>query len=79
MQTARDITASPPGRARLATTPAPTGSMTVAKAIGTVRLTCCSATTIGAVVAKMTSGASASNSAASLRMRSGSELLAPQR
>ena len=35
--------------------------------------------TIGAVVAKTTSGASVSNSAASLRMRSGSELLAPQR
>ena len=71
--------ALPPGRARLATKPAPTGSMTPTKAIGTVRLRRCSTTTIGAVAAKTTSGVNASKSAASLRMRSGSRLLAPQR
>ena len=32
----------PPGRARLATRPAPTGSATCANTIGTVRVACCS-------------------------------------
>src|SRR5262245_16343513 len=49
----------PPGRARLATNPAPTGPMSPANTIGTLRVACCSATTIGVVLAKMTSGASA--------------------
>ena len=71
--------ALPPGRARLVTTPAPTGSSTPTKAIGTVRLACCSAATIGAVVAMTTSGASATSSAASLRMRSASKLSNAQR
>src|SRR5262249_55401236 len=33
----------PPGRARLATTPMPTGSPTCANTMGTVRVACCSA------------------------------------
>src|SRR5262249_35748590 len=56
-------------RARLATKPAPTGSMTTTNTIGTVRV----ASSNGAVVAvpvpaTRTSGASATNSAACLRM-----------
>ena len=35
--------ALPPGRARLSTTPAPTGSIACGKTIGTVRVTCCTA------------------------------------
>ena len=34
----------PPGRARLATTPTPTGSLIPTNTIGTVRVACCSAT-----------------------------------
>src|SRR5262249_36716290 len=55
------------------------GSTAAAKMMGTARLTCCSASTIGTDAAKTTSGARANNSAAPLRMRSGSKLLAPQR
>ena len=40
--------ALPPGRARLATKPPPTGSIVVTNTIGTVRLACCSAPTIDA-------------------------------
>src|SRR5438132_5904428 len=69
--------AFPPGRARLSTQPPPTGSMVVTNTIGTVRLTCCSAPTIEPAVATMTSGESATNSAAYLRKRSRSP--APQR
>src|SRR5262249_9013489 len=35
----------PPGRARLSTNPAPTGSITVTNTIGTVRVTRCNAST----------------------------------
>ena len=59
----------PPGRARLSTKPAPTGSVTFTNTIGTVRVACCNAATIGRAVARMTSGASATSSAAYLRMR----------
>jgi hypothetical protein len=59
--------ALPPGRARLATKPAPTGSVTPAKTIGKARLTCCSAATLTVPLAKMMSGASATNSVAYLR------------
>jgi hypothetical protein len=41
----------------------------VRNTIGTVRLACCSAPTIEPAVATMTSGASATNSAAYLRKR----------
>ena len=56
----------PPGRAKLATKPAPTGSITFANTIGTVRVTRCSAATFTLAEAKMTSGASATNSTAYL-------------
>ena len=67
----------PPGRARLATKPAPTGSVTPANTIGKVRLTCCNAATLRVPLAKMMSGASATNSVADLRSRSASS--SPQR
>src|SRR5262244_1954862 len=57
--------ALPPGCARLATKPAPTGSMTVTNTIGTVRVACSNAATVGVPLpARRTSGASAANSAA---------------
>ena len=63
--------ALPPGRARLATKPAPTGSMTITNTIGTVRVACSNGATVAVpVAATMTSGASAANSAACLRMSS---------
>src|SRR5262249_24316515 len=43
--------ALPPGCARLATNPAPTGSMTLANTIGALRLACCSAATLPPAVA----------------------------
>ena len=53
----------PPGRARVSTTPAPTGSETCTNTIGTVRVTCCNAVTLRVPLARITSGASATNSA----------------
>jgi hypothetical protein len=49
----------PPGRAKLETKPELTGSMTVTKTIGIVRVACCTAVTPGVVAAKMTSGPNA--------------------
>ena len=46
----------PPGRAKLSTKPAPTGSVTIANTIGTVRVACCIGPTVGPPAAKMTSG-----------------------
>ena len=69
--------ALPPGRARLSTKPAPTGSATIANTIGTVRVACSNGAMVEVPVARMTSGASATNSAAYLRMLSA--LPAPQR
>ena len=69
--------ALPPGRARLATRPLPTGSIVVTNTIGTVRLACCKSPTIELAVPTMTSGANATNSAAYRRKRSVSP--APQR
>ena len=63
--------ALPPGRARLSTKPAPTGSATTANTIGTVRVACSNGPTVEAPWARMTSGASATNSAACLRMSVG--------
>ena len=60
----------PPGRARLSTKPAPTGSTACANTIGTVRVACSNAATAAALLARMTSGASATSSAAYLRMPS---------
>ena len=62
--------ALPPGRARLSTKPAPTGSGTITNTIGTVRVACSNGPTTALPVARMTSGASATNSAAYLRMSS---------
>ena len=59
--------ALPPGRAMLVIKPEPTGSMTPTNTIGTVGDACCTDTTASVVAAKMTSGASAANSAAYLR------------
>src|SRR5215467_1503101 len=56
------------GRARLSTKPAPTGSPTTGNTIGTVRVACSNGPTVEAPKARMTSGASAANSAACLRM-----------
>ena len=69
--------ALPPGRARLSTKPAPTGSVTPTNTIGTVGLACSSGPACERHEAKMTSGASATNSAAYLRMRSGSQVVPP--
>src|SRR5258705_7748745 len=60
--------ALPPGRAKLSTKPAPTGSGVCVNTIGTVRVACCSDGTTAPPPARMTSGASAANSAAYLRM-----------
>src|SRR5262249_20800373 len=57
----------PPGRARLSTKPALTGSGTSTKTMGTVRVTCCNAPVASWPVARITSGASATNSAAYCR------------
>jgi molybdenum-dependent DNA-binding transcriptional regulator ModE len=57
------------GRAKLATNPAPTGSTVSVNTIGVVRLASSNAPT-PVPPTKMTSGASATNSAACLRMRS---------
>src|SRR5262249_16257977 len=60
--------ALPPGCARLATKPAPTGSTTVTNTIGTLRVACCNAATDAVPdAATRTSGASATSSAACLR------------
>src|SRR5262249_826717 len=69
--------ALPPGRARLATKPLPTGSIVFANTMGMVRLACCNAATMDPAVATITSGDDATSSVAYLRKRSGSP--APQR
>src|SRR5262245_14678682 len=57
----------PPGRARLETYPAPTGSLTFTNTIGNVRVTSCTAAVAALPPVRMTSGASATISAAYLR------------
>lgn len=59
-----------PGCAKLSTKPLPTGSAICANTAGMVRLTCCSAATPGLLCTKITSGVSATSSAAAGRMRS---------
>src|SRR6516225_8935337 len=61
----------PPGRARLATNPAPTGSMTFANTIGTLWVTRCNAARFMLAEVKMTSGVSDTNSAAYLSESAG--------
>ena len=46
----------PPGRAKLATNPLPTGSATMAKTMGMLRVCCSSALVVGVVLERMTSG-----------------------
>ena len=60
--------ALPPGRARLSTKPAATGSTATGNTIGTVRVTCSTGPTVEVPWARMTSGASAASSAACLRI-----------
>ena len=60
--------ALPPGRGRVATKPAPTGSGVCVKTTGTVRVACSNGPTTVPPEARMTSGASATNSAAYLRV-----------
>jgi hypothetical protein len=55
----------PPGRARLATKPEPTGSETKRNTIGSARLSRCSAVATGVVCAMITSGCRATSSLAS--------------
>jgi hypothetical protein len=62
--------ALPPGRARLSTKPEATGSETAVNTIGTVRVACSNGATVEVPWTRMTSGASAANSAACLRMSS---------
>jgi hypothetical protein len=60
--------ALPPGRAKLSTNPAPTGSATCTNTIGTVRVADSSGCIVAVPNAKMRSGLSATNSAAYLRI-----------
>src|SRR5204862_2937732 len=62
--------ALPPGRARLVTKPAPTGSGVCVNTTGTVRVVCSNGPATEPPEARMTSGASATNSAAYLRVSS---------
>src|SRR5262249_6209046 len=64
--------ALPPGCARLSTKPAPTGSGVSVNTIGTVRVSLSNGPATAPPLARMTSGASASSSAAYWRMRSAS-------
>ena len=67
----RKPVALPPGRTRLVTKPAPTGSMTITNTIGRVRVACSNGAAVAVpVAATRTSGASATNSAACLRRSS---------
>src|SRR5262245_19914319 len=73
----RNPVTTPPGRARLSTNPAPTGSVTRRNTIGVVLVACSNRSTAGLPTAKTTSGPSVDNSTANLRMSS--TLPAPQR
>ena len=60
----------PPGRARLATNPAPTGSMAVGMTIGIVWVACLAAIAAGVVITRMRSTLSRTISAANSGKRS---------
>ena len=66
----------PPGRAKLATKPLPTGSATIAKTMGMVRVCCSSAAVVGVVCERMRSGCSATSSFANCCLNSASSGLA---
>src|SRR5215831_8624749 len=59
----------PPGRGKLADKPLPTGSATVAKTIGMVRVCCSSAVVVGVVCERIRSGCSATSSFANCRIK----------
>ena len=63
--------ALPPGCAMLSAKPAPTGSTTLTNTTGMVRVACKVGPTLAAPDDRMTSGASAANSTACLRISSG--------
>src|SRR5262245_34677997 len=67
--------ALPPGRARLSTKPAPTGSGTMVNTTGMARVICNKGASDALPSATITSGASATNSAVFLRIRSASPAL----
>src|SRR5262249_51563313 len=67
--------ALPPGRAKLLTRPEATGSAAAGNTIGTVRVSRNKGRSVELPDARMTSGASATNSAACLRVSSGSNLV----
>ena len=67
----------PPGCAKLATKPLPTGSATVANTMGMVRVCCISARVVGVTCERIRSGRSATSSLAYRSLES--ELFAPQR
>ena len=64
----------PPGRAKLSTTPAPTGSTPRVNTMGMTRVACSKGDRVEFPPARMTSGARAANSAACLRSSAASEL-----
>src|SRR2546430_10377863 len=57
----------PPGRAKLCTTPAVTGSLTCTNTVGVVRATSLTATAMGVELAKITSDRKSNNSFANWR------------
>ena len=67
--------ALPPGRARLATKPEATGSVTCTNTTGIVRVICNSGVTVEVATPRMTSGASAITSAICWRVSSASPAL----
>jgi len=64
--------ALPPGRAKLATAPVPTGSLRLVNTIGMVRVSASRASTPGVLPANSTSGFASTKSLAMTRMRAGS-------
>src|SRR5262249_45795236 len=70
--------ALPPGRARLATKPLPTGSATIAKTIGMMRVSCNRAAVVGVLCERIRSGCNATSSLANRCIESGSAGI-PQR
>src|SRR5262249_61126545 len=70
--------ALPPGRAKLLTNPAPTGSGTIVNTIGTARVSCSNGATVMLPVAWVACGGRATNSSPHLRMLSGAPEAQPE-
>ena len=66
----------PPGRGKLATKPLPTGSETVAKTMGIVRVCCSIAAVVGVLFERTRSGCSATSSLANCCLDSASPAVA---